>query len=149
MTLAGVAVVVAGAWRAREWRTAGMTVFVAAVAISAIAFLLVRARHDPAINQGNPTTWSQVAYVVGRRQYDLPGLWPRRAPVWLQIANWFEYADCSFALSFGTVGGSDIGRMLMTAIFTALGIVGAQWLRAFDPRTWRATVLPLWCGSIG
>jgi hypothetical protein len=149
MALVGLAFLVAGSWRAREWRTAGMTVFVAAVAITAIAFLLVRARHDPAINQGNPTTWSQVAYVIGRRQYDLPGLWPRRAPFWIQIANWFEYADWQFALSLAPSVIPNVGRVLMTAVFAALAIVGARWLRAFDPRTWRATTLLFVCGSIG
>ena len=149
MALAGLVFLVAGAWRAREWRTAGMAVFVAAVAISAVAFLIVRARHDPAINQGNPTTWSQVAYVIGRRQYDLPGLWPRRAPAWIQIANWFEYADWQFALSLAPSVIPSIGRVLMTAVFTALGIVGAQRLRAVDRRTWRATLLLFVFGSVG
>jgi hypothetical protein len=149
MALIGLALLVAGAWRAGDWRIAGITVFVAAVALTAIAFLLVRARHDPAINQGNPTTWSQVAYVIGRRQYDLPGLWPRRAPFWIQIANWFEYADWQFALSLAPSVIPSVGRVIVTALFAGLGIVGAQWLRAFDPRTWRATTLLFVCGSIG
>ena len=62
--------------------------------------LLVRARHDPAINQANPATLRDLA--VRRRRADnttSPALWPRQAPVWLQLANWFEYADWQVALS--------------------------------------------------
>ena len=36
--------------------------------------------------------------VIARRQYDVPGLWPRRAPLWLQIGNLFQYVDWQFAL---------------------------------------------------
>jgi hypothetical protein len=119
------------------------------VALSALLFLLIRARHDPAINQGNPSTWSELAYVVGRLQYDLPGLWPRRAPVWLQFANWFEYADWQFALSLGPTVIPTVSRVLATCAFAALGVWGSIWHRSVDQRTWRAVVLMLACGSLG
>ncbi len=73
-------------------------VMVGCVALSAVGFLIIRSRFDPPINQDNPRTWSQLAYTLARRQYDVAGLWPRRAPVWLQLANWFEYADWQWAL---------------------------------------------------
>ena len=44
-----------------------------------------------------------------RRQYDVAGLWPRQAPVWLQLANWFEYADWQFALSLGPTVIPNVG----------------------------------------
>lgn len=44
------------------------------IALTALLFLLVRAMHDPAINQGNPSDWSRFLAVVGRLQYELPGL---------------------------------------------------------------------------
>ena len=119
------------------------------VAFSAVLFLIVRARFDPAINQGNPTTWSALASVTGRLQYDLPGLWPRRAPVWMQVANWFEYADWQFALSLGPTVIPTVSRVVATLVFAALGIVGAQWHRRVDRRTWRAMVLLFACGSLG
>jgi hypothetical protein len=119
------------------------------VALSALLYLLIRARHDPAINQGNPSTWSQLASVVGRLQYDVPGLWPRRAPVWLQFANWFEYADWQFALSLGSTVIPTLSRVLATCAFGALGVWGAIWHRGADQRTWRAVVLLFVCGSLG
>ena len=122
---------------------------VAAFAISAIGFLVIRSRLDPAINQGNPRTWSQLAYVVARRQYDVAGLWPRRAPVWLQVANWFEYADWQWALSLAPGVVPTIWRVLVTLSFGALAVVGAAWHKRIDARTWRAALLLFVCGSVG
>jgi hypothetical protein len=119
------------------------------VAFSAIAFLIIRARFDPGINQGNPRTWSQLAYVVSRRQYVVPGLWPRRAPVWLQLANWFEYADWQWALRFAPGVVPSVARVAVTCAFAGLGIVGSVWHKQRDRRTWRAVLLLFVCGSIG
>jgi hypothetical protein len=149
LAIVGMALMLVAAVRDRAARAPTMATLAAIVAITAVAFLLVRARHDPPINQGNPTTWDQVAYVLGRRQYDLPGMWPRRAAMWIQAANWFEYADWQFALSLGASVIPTVSRVAMTAIFAALGVIGAQWHRAFDPRTWRALVLLFVSGSIG
>ena len=55
-----------------------------AIAASALLIMLVRARHDPGINQGNPGTLTTLADVVARRQYDVSPMWPRQAPVWLR-----------------------------------------------------------------
>ena len=51
------------------------------------------------INQGIPSTLGALWDVIGRRQYDVAGLWPRQAPLWVQVANWFEYADWQVALA--------------------------------------------------
>lgn len=120
-----------------------------AVACSALAFLVIRARFDPAVNQGNPSTLGRMAYVVARRQYDVPGLWPRRAPVWLQLANWFEYADWQVALSLAPGVVPNVWRIIATCLFAALGLFGAASHRARDPRTWRAVLLLFVCGSLG
>ena len=138
-------------WRSIPRQTPGALrlVFVTIVAISAVLVLLVRARHDPAINQGNPSTLRTLAYVVSRRQYDVPGLWPRTAPLWLQLANWFEYADWQVALSLGPTATPTIGRTLATIVFAFLALVGASAHRAADPRRWRAVLLLLLCGTLG
>ena len=67
---AGVVLVIAGALlpargeRVRRIRDRSRRCCVAAVvAFSALLFMLLRARHDPAINQGNPTTLAD----AGRR----------------------------------------------------------------------------------
>lgn len=124
--------------------------FVAVIgALSVVLFMLIRARHDPGINQGNPSNLSRLLYVMGRRQYDLPGMWPRQAPAWIQLANWFEYADWQVALSFAPSVIPTVWRILATVAFAALGWLGARWHRRRDPRTWRAVALLLFCGTIG
>ena len=120
-----------------------------AVAFSALLFMLLRARHDPAINQGNPSTWQALAAVIGRRQYDVQGLWPREAPLWLQAANWFEYADWQFGLSLGPTVIPTVLRVAVTILFAALGIGGARWHRRSDRRGWIAVLLLFVCGSLG
>ncbi|MGH7622107.1 MAG: protein O-mannosyl-transferase family, partial [Gemmatimonadaceae bacterium] len=70
-----------------------------ALACSALLVMFVRARFDPAIDQGHPVSARALADVIARRQYDVQGIWPRQAPLWLQVANWGEYADWQFALS--------------------------------------------------
>jgi hypothetical protein len=120
-----------------------------ALACSGLLFLLIRARHDPTVNQADPGTLHQLAYVVGRQQYDVAGMWPRQAPVWLQLANWFEYADWQIALSVAPTVIPSALRVLATIVFAAFGIIGAQAHRAFDRRSWRAVLLLFACGTIG
>ena len=135
--------------RGIEWRTPIAAVAVVVVACTALAYLLVRAAKDPAINQGNPRTLGQLAYVVSRRQYAVPGMWPREAPIWLQLANWFEYADWQFALSLGPSVIPTVARVLATLAFAALGVLGSVWHRRIDRRSWRAVALLFICGSLG
>jgi len=130
----------------KSWKA---TVAAVALAVSALLILLVRARFDPAINQGNPSTLGALGYAIARKQYAVQGMWPRQAPIWLQVANWFEYADWQFALSLAPTVIPNAARIAATAIFAALGFAGARWHRKRDPRTWRAALLLLLCGSIG
>jgi len=67
------------------------------IGASATLYMLVRSAHDPGVNQGNPATWSRFVDVVARRQYDVPALWPRRAPAWIQLGNLAQYADWQVA----------------------------------------------------
>ena len=83
-----VAGLVAGASGARRFprerralRAAELVTLVA-LAASALLVMLVRARLDPAINQGNPSSLAALADVVARRQYAVAPLFPRSAPVW-------------------------------------------------------------------
>ena len=155
--IAGVIIIVSSPplagqmWRSIPRQTPGSVrlLFVTALAASAVFVLLVRARHDPGINQGNPATLGALSDVIARRQYDVPGMWPRSAPLWLQLANWFEYADWQVALSLGPTPVPTFARTAMTVIFAVLGVVGATAHRAADRRQWRAVLLLLLCGSLG
>jgi Protein of unknown function (DUF2723) len=138
-------------WRSMARQTPGPVslLFIGAVALSALAFMLVRARHDPTINQGAPSTVESLAYVVARRQYDVPPLWPRAAPLWLQLGNLFEYADWQVALSLGPDAMPTVGRTMTTILFAFLGIIGSVAHHRADRRRWRAIALLLLCGSLG
>ena len=150
----GVAFVGAGVSRDTSVGSSRVRVGVAIACVALIAFsaLLImpgRAVHDPLINQGNPRTLDALWYVVSRRQYAVQGLWPRQAPLWLQLANWFEYADWQFALSFGPTVIPTVARVLATIAFAGLGILGAQWQYRANRRTWNAVALLFICGSLG
>jgi hypothetical protein len=117
--------------------------------MSALLFLLIRARNDPSINQGTPRTLGTLSDVVARRQYDVAPLWPRRAPLWLQFANVFDYADWQVALSLGPTVFPTVLRTGSTIAFAVLGVVGALEHRRRDVRSWRTILLALLGGSLG
>lgn len=122
---------------------------VVVVALSAFAFMLLRAQHDPGINQGNSATIPALLAVISREQYTIAGLLPRQAPVWLQVVNFLQYADWQVALGLGPTVTPTIGRMAVTIAYIALGAFGFAAHRRADRRTWRALVVLGLCGSIG
>ncbi|HEY0996676.1 MAG TPA: DUF2723 domain-containing protein [Gemmatimonadaceae bacterium] len=141
----GIAGVVMLAWGTGRWRL----VAAALLAATPLLILLLRARMDPWLNQGNPATWESLAEVVSRRQYLVAGQWPRRAPPWLQLANVVQYADWQVAMSLGRTVFATVPRVLVTALFAGLGIVGALGHRAADRRGYRVVLLLLACGTLG
>ncbi len=116
---------------------------------SAVLFMLVRARHDPAINQANPATIRALIDAVQRHQYDVAPVWPRRAPLWLQFGNVFEYADWQFALGLGPEPGPTIARTSFTVLYAMLGIYGSACHRAIDRASWRTWLVFLLTTSVG
>ena len=104
-------------------------VSVVALASSALLVLLVRARFDPAINQGDPSSLAALGDVVARRQYAVAPLLPRSAPVWLQIANVFQYVDWQTAMSWGAGVMTSPGRVLATLVWLGLGWSGFRAMR--------------------
>jgi hypothetical protein len=116
---------------------------------SVVMFMLVRAGHDPAINQGNPSTLGALIDVIQRRQYDVAPLWPRNAPLWLQFGNVFEFADWQVALGLGPDPGPTIARTSVTVIYALLGIFGTMRHRAINRESWRAWMILFVTASIG
>lgn len=134
----------------RRFLAAGVWMaFVATLGASAILFMLVRARHDPAINQGNPATWQALSDVVARRQYMPAGMLPRQAPFYLQIGNMFEYADWQVALSLSPDPPPTFVRTGVTLIFAALGVVGFLWHRRKHLPSWEAMTMLFITATIG
>lgn len=119
------------------------------LAASAVFFMYLRAQHDPVVNQGNPSTLDGLRRVVGREQYDVPALWPRRAPLWLQIGNVVQYADWQLALGMDDWVGASLARTPFTLLFVALAIAGGAWHRSLDRRSFRAFAVALLSASLG
>lgn len=121
----------------------------AVVGGSVVVFMLIRAQHDPAVNQGNPSTIGALIDVVQRHQYDVAPLWPRRAPLWLQFGNVFEYADWQVALGLGPDPEPTFARTSMTALYALLAIYGCIRHRSIDRASWRTWMVLLITTSIG
>jgi hypothetical protein len=121
----------------------------ALLAISALAVLVVRARFDPWLNEGAPTNLRALWEVIGRRQFGAGGMWPRQAPLWAQVANWFEYADWQVALGLSSDVAPSWWRTPVTILFAALGLFGCARHRALHARSWRALLVLFICASAG
>ncbi len=116
---------------------------------SCVLYLLIRARHDPAINQGNPSTWSALLDVLDRRQYGERSLLPRSAPLYLQIGNLIEYSDWQVALALHTDPEPSLLRTSMTVLYVVLGVYGCVLHRRADHRSWRAWMTLIVATSLG
>lgn len=92
---------------------------------SALFILLVRARHAPFLNQGDPDTLTRLVEVFTRAQYDVAAPWPRRAPLWLQLGNIVQYADWQVALSLWNDVMPSLLRTPFSVIAAIVGAVGA------------------------
>ncbi|HZF68499.1 MAG TPA: DUF2723 domain-containing protein, partial [Gemmatirosa sp.] len=155
LVLAGVAVAVGCAVGRRTaaarpaWRDGVRLLAALAVGLTPVLVMLARARHDPVLNQGDPSTWSALADVVARRQYAPAPPWPRQAPWWLQLGNVVEWADWQVALGLAPRAPPSWVRTPLTVAFAALGLLGASWHRARDRRGWRALLALFACGTVG
>jgi spore maturation protein SpmB len=114
------------------------SIIVALIGMTCIVFLIVRARNDPAINQGNPSTLGALLDVILRRQYDVPSIWPRQAPFYLQLGNVVEYADWQFAKGLAPDAPPSWWRTPITVLYALVGAIGFAAHRAADRRSWRA-----------
>jgi hypothetical protein len=116
---------------------------------SAVLFMLVRAPHDPWVNQGNPSTLSAFTDVLLRRQYHVAPLWPRQAPVFIQMGNLIEYWDWQIALGLAPDPPPSLARTAMTLLFTVLGVAGCVGHRRIHRHSWRAMWILFATATIG
>ncbi|HEY0969612.1 MAG TPA: hypothetical protein VGE02_01410, partial [Gemmatimonadales bacterium] len=141
--------VVAGATDAALRRRALAVAGAVALALTPVIVMLLRARLDPALDQGHPATWGALLDVIARRQYAVAGLWPRQAPLWLQLGNLLEYADWQVALALGPEPPPSPARTGATLLFAALGVHGALTHRRLHRRSWRPLALLALTASVG
>ena len=125
------------------------SIVVALIGMTCVAFMMIRARHDPAINQGNPSTFFALLDVILRRQYDVPSLWPRQAPFYLQLGNLVEYSDWQFAKVLAPGAPPSWLRTPVTVLYAVVGGFGFMAHRAADRRSWRALAVLFLVSSIG
>jgi len=149
IAVAGFLILLARTVWLRSVRESATVVLLVLLAASAFLVFLVRARLDPLLNQGNPSTVVGVLDVMARRQYDVPGLWPRRAPLWLQVGNMFQYLDWQFALGLDRAVGASWARTPLTPLYLALAVAGSVAHRRRDRRTWAATLILLAASTLG
>jgi hypothetical protein len=125
------------------------TLACALLAISALLIMAMRARFDPWLNEGAPANLHALWEVIGRRQFSASGMWPRQAPVWAQVANWFEYADWQVALGLSDGVAPSLARTPITILFALLGVFGSARHRALHARSWRAFLVLFLSASAG
>jgi hypothetical protein len=137
--------------RRMDWRAVSFLKVAAAALIgaSAVAFMYFRARHDPAINQGNPSTVTALFDAINRKQYEVVGLWPRRAPLYLQLGNVFEWADWQFALALNPQKPPSLIRTPVTLMYALLGILGCVAHRRAHLPSWRSMMTLFVVASLG
>jgi hypothetical protein len=116
---------------------------------SALLILLLRARLDPAINQGDPATLGALDDAVARRQYAVAGLLPRQAPAWLQAANVAQYVDWQVAMGWGRGIFTTPARVAATVAYVALGVLGWRAMRRDAARLAGMLVVLVVCGTVG
>ena len=124
-------------------------VMVVVLGMSVVLFMIVRAQHDPGINQGNPSTWQALADVITRKQYQPVPLFPRQAPWFIQIGNFFEYADWQVAFGIHPTPPPSPVRTSLTVLFAIFGAAGFVWHKRTDVVSWRVLSLLFLCGSLG
>jgi hypothetical protein len=125
------------------------SIVVALIGMTCVLFMIIRARHDPPVNQGNPSTLGTLVDVILRRQYDVPGLWPRQAPFYIQLGNLFEYADWQFAKGLAPDAPPSWWRTPITVVYAVIGVIGCFAHRTMDRRSWRAIWLLFLVSTLG
>src|SRR6185436_1593033 len=134
-------------WREMLRRTPAMLLLFG-IGASVVVLMLIRARHDPWVNQGNPSSLSSLADVLLRKQYLPAAPWPRQAPVFIQVGNLFEYADWQVALGLAPDPPPTIARTTLSIVFGLLGVIGFIQHRRLDRRSWRAMLVLFITASI-
>ncbi len=144
LILAVLAVVLAyTAWRdLSEFRRPMLYLAITAVVVGIslnYLFLPLRSAQYPAINEGEPTTWTLLMEMLNRVQYGKPSVLNRQAHFGAQLGNYWQYFSWQFARDW-----SGMGSRLATGLFTGLAVLGAGALFRRDRRAfWASTVLML------
>jgi hypothetical protein len=142
---------IAFAWRGVRptGRDVAVWATLALLGFSAVALLPLFAAQAPALDSGHPVSWQALLAVLRREQYQVAGLWPRLAPIWLQLANVFQWADWQVGFGLQPNPLPSLARTSVTVVFTMLGAFGVRALHRHEPRVARAMLVLVVSASIG
>jgi hypothetical protein len=119
------------------------------LALTALGILWARAPHDPWLNQGNPADFTAWRDVLARAQYEQAGVWPRRAPAWVQLGMVVQYLEWQFALGVAQTTAPTVARVLVTSAALLIVVIGARWHARRDARTAWALLALAVSGTLG
>lgn len=117
--------------------------------LSAVAALPLLYAAGPELVSGHPDSLQALVAVLRREQYQVAGLLPRMAPLWLQIANVFEWADWQIAFGVHPFPTPSFPRALLTLSFAWLAALGLRALWQHEARVGRAMLVLLLSGTVG
>jgi hypothetical protein len=146
LLVAGVGVLKA---RAVSWPLGLVGAAAVVIGLSPVLVLLIRSAHDPALDAGNPERWNALLDVIARRQYAPSGLWPRQAPLWVQVGNLVQYMDWQFAMGLDPQVGPSWLRTPWTVAYAALGLTGCVRHARDDRRSWLGLVAVFAAATVG
>lgn len=117
--------------------------------VSAVAVLPLLYAAGPELASGHPDSLRALVAVVRREQYEVAGLLPRMAPLWLQLANVFEWADWQVAFGVHPFPTPSLPRTLLSLSFVWLAALGLRAVWRHEARVGRAMAVLLLCGTAG
>jgi hypothetical protein len=120
----------------RSFALAGLALF--ALGISTYLFLLVRAPHNPPINESDPQTWDTLVRVLRREQYPANSLLVRQAPLGWQLAQFWGTGTWQSGQMAGlrTVGYLQQFNFLPKWGFLDVGLPLGLWLFGMLCQAW-------------
>jgi hypothetical protein len=150
-SLVALPAAIAFAWHGPRVRVRELAFWsvLALLGLSAVIILLFQAHRGPLLNSGNPVDFSSLYAVLTRAQYEVSGLWPRRAPLWIQFGNLFEWADWQVALGLRPTVGPSWVRTPFTLLWGWFGVLGLRHIWQLDRRVGRAMAVLLVSGTLG
>jgi hypothetical protein len=122
-------------WKLRDARIIALAMLLMAVGYSTHLYLPIRAAQHPAINEGNPSNWDSLRYLLERKQYGETSMFVRRGPWSAQFGKEFwRYWNRQWPL-FPTPQPAGPGSprrepsALNSILPLVLGLLGGWWQR--------------------
>ncbi len=119
------------AGRHREGRILALALLLMVIGYSTHVYLPIRAAQHPAVNEGDPSTWNNLRDLLERKQYGQMNMFVRRADIKIQLGKefWRYFSRQWPVLPFDNKG-------LASLLALSLGVIGAGWQAARDPKRW-------------